>query len=140
MQLHNKGFSLVELMVVISVIAVLMAVITVSFTTAQRKGRDTVRREDIGTIQKALEQYFVTNGNYPTGSGCSAVTSTADFLPAGMPTDPRPTANYTITCDATGSTYCICAGLETEVGNSDTNACAFDTSGDEDNYCLINQQ
>ncbi len=128
-----KGFTLIELLVVISVIAILVTLGLSSFSTAQKKGRDTKRKSDIKEIQGALEQYYSVCGyQYPTPNVANFYTSVICTSPSlaimpTVPTDPRATPPYacpTITdCTATG--YRICATLEGETPSS---------------FCLNNQQ
>ncbi|HUD02706.1 MAG TPA: prepilin-type N-terminal cleavage/methylation domain-containing protein, partial [Candidatus Paceibacterota bacterium] len=64
-KVRKKGFTLIELMVVIAIIGILASIIMVSLSSAQSKGRDAKRVADIRTIQLALEEYYNDNGNYP---------------------------------------------------------------------------
>ncbi|QQG43927.1 MAG: prepilin-type N-terminal cleavage/methylation domain-containing protein [Candidatus Roizmanbacteria bacterium] len=57
----KKGFTLLELLVVIGIIAVLIGVGAVSYSTAQKKARDAKRRSDLKTVQNCMEQYYTTN-------------------------------------------------------------------------------
>lgn len=61
---NKNGFTLIELLVVISIIGMLSTVVLVSLSSARSKARDTRRRQDIATMQKAVELYFNDNGNY----------------------------------------------------------------------------
>lgn len=137
---EKKGFTLIELMVVISIGAILIALGTVSYTTAQKKSRDAKRRGDMKGTANAFEQYYSVNGEYDsTSSACATIAADGTVLPAGLPTEPKPNwTAYDFTC--TGSTYCNCARLENESGNSDDSSCAFDSSGNETYFCVINQQ
>jgi prepilin-type N-terminal cleavage/methylation domain-containing protein len=72
----NKGFTLVELMVVISIVALLSAVVLSSINTARSKGRDAQRKLMAKQIQNALELYKLdNNGSYPLSSGSVACTN-----------------------------------------------------------------
>lgn len=62
---HKKGFTLVELLIVISIIAVLSVVGLVSYTNFLKNSRDAKRQSDIKFIQSALEQYFADQKYYP---------------------------------------------------------------------------
>jgi len=63
-----SGFTIIELLVVISVIALLSSVIFASLNNARSKARDARRMSDIKQIQLALELYFDVNGVYPSTS------------------------------------------------------------------------
>ena len=60
-----KGFTLVELMVVIAIIGVLSSIVIANLNTARMRSRDTTRIADIKNIQSALEFYFDANRQYP---------------------------------------------------------------------------
>jgi type IV pilus assembly protein PilA len=62
----NPGFTLIELMVVIAIIAILTAIIMVNFSSAKSKSRDGKRISDIAQIQLALAGYFNQCNSYPT--------------------------------------------------------------------------
>ena len=61
---RKNGFSLLELLVVISIIGILIAISAVGFTTAQKRGRDARRRGDLKAWQDALEQTYAEHTNY----------------------------------------------------------------------------
>ncbi|OIQ04352.1 MAG: hypothetical protein AUK58_00810 [Candidatus Moranbacteria bacterium CG2_30_41_165] len=68
----EKGFTLIEILLVISIIAVLATVVIVALNPAQRfkDSRDARRRADVESISKAIQQYVIDNkGAYPAGSG-----------------------------------------------------------------------
>lgn len=64
----QKGFTLVELLVVISVIGVISTVALTSITNAGRRARDAKRLADMKQIRNALEVYKTTYGYYPANS------------------------------------------------------------------------
>lgn len=57
----NKGFSLIELLVVIGIIAVLAGLTTFNFNNARMRARDVQRKNDLRSVQKALELYKTDN-------------------------------------------------------------------------------
>lgn len=62
----ERGFTLVELLVVISIIGVLATLVLLQLGTARSKARDAKRISDINQIRSAVEQYFEDNGGkYP---------------------------------------------------------------------------
>ncbi len=121
---HNmkKAFTLLEMLVVIGIIAILVALGTVSYSTAQKKARDAKRKGDLSAIQKVLEQcYSVNSFAYPT------ITNSSGTLTATCPapnssltisvTDPLNNATYKYTAPTTdSSTYTIQAVLEINSG------------------------
>lgn len=118
--LYKKaGFTLLELLVVISILAILITLALSSYSTAQKKGRDAKRKSDIKEVQSALEQYYSICGyNYPTpsgfySSGVYCASPSIGILPT-VPTDPRGTPPYYCgaTCDS--SQFKLCAVLEAE--------------------------
>ncbi len=60
-----KGFTLVELLVVIGIIAVLATILLLQLGTARAKSRDVKRIADLNQIRSAVEEYFDDNGSYP---------------------------------------------------------------------------
>lgn len=131
---NNWGFTLIEILVVIAIIAILISIGMASYTTAQRQGRDAKRRGDLKSIQNALEQYYANNNsNYPLTS-YSALGS--EYFPGALPQDPRKKCDYPQT-DNTAASYRICADLESAgSGFSCTGACA----SCEEDYCLTQLQ
>ncbi|QQS22424.1 prepilin-type N-terminal cleavage/methylation domain-containing protein [Candidatus Saccharibacteria bacterium] len=101
----RRGFTLVEVSVVIALLSVLASVTVVSFSQAQRQARDKSREANAQIIAGALEKYYVANGEYP---GCNrisldAATVTSQYLIGvdksvlRMPQDTAPDDN-SITC------------------------------------------
>jgi len=133
----TKGFSLIELMVVVGIIAILVALGSVSFTTAQKKARDARRKTDVKAMQNAFEQYYSVNGGY---AACGTMAAQGgDYLPGGLPSDPKPGwSAYNCSYDAGTGEYCACALLENEQGNASAGDCSDYTIGDY--FCVQNQQ
>lgn len=70
MQKSSRGFTIVELLIVIVVIAILAAITIVSYTSLQERARDAKRKQDVSQIAKLLAIYELDNGPMYTGSGC----------------------------------------------------------------------
>jgi prepilin-type N-terminal cleavage/methylation domain-containing protein len=138
---NEKGFTLVELLVVITVISLLVALGGASYMNSMRSGRDAVRRGDLNALQQAFEQYFGEN-NSQYNDDCEAMA--APYLrgdypqdPIGNPAEYTNDPNYESTCTVNG--YCICAMLEQDdLGNSTTSDCSSWGTGDW--FCIENQQ
>lgn len=62
------GFTIVELLIVIVVIAILAAISIVAYNGIQNRARNSARQEAVSTITKALELYYTENGFYPNAT------------------------------------------------------------------------
>jgi prepilin-type N-terminal cleavage/methylation domain-containing protein len=62
----NRGFTLVELLVVVALIALLSSFIMAALTTARARGRDAGRLAQITAIQQALQLYVTDHSSFPT--------------------------------------------------------------------------
>lgn len=69
------GFSLVELLIVISIIGILSAVLYANFNEGSARGRDIERQSKLREVQAALELYKLDNGRYPAGCRGAGVWS-----------------------------------------------------------------
>src|SRR3954471_16533382 len=63
---NNRGFTIVELLIVIVVIGILAALVIVTYNGIQQKARDTERKTDIKALQGHMEAYWADNAKYPT--------------------------------------------------------------------------
>lgn len=70
---QKRGFTIIELLVVIVVIGILASIVVVSYRNVQGRSRDTLRKNDIGIIVGYLELYASEHaGQYPVSSGAAA--------------------------------------------------------------------
>ena len=65
MKKSTSGFTIVELLIVIVVIAILAAISVMAYNGIQSRARDAERVQDIASIQKVLELYYIDNGSFP---------------------------------------------------------------------------
>ena len=86
----KKGFSLIEIMVVIVIISILTSIAAVSYRAYIVKARRTAAQEDLMQFQQRMEEYFSLNHNYGTEEKCAEV-----FPKNG----PESGAFYELTCD-----------------------------------------
>jgi len=134
----KKGFTLLELLIVISIIGILVAVATASYSSSQKKARNSRRMSDMKSVQNAAEQYYADNDSVYPPSSVFGVT----YLPAGWPSDPKPSYTYTYTPSAVVpvTSYTACAQMEGAVGNATSPAgVGYPTTGGA-YYCVKNLQ
>jgi len=67
--LKPSGFTIVELLIVIVVIAILAAITIVAYNGIQNRANDTAVKSDLKTIAKKLALYRANNSSYPSNIG-----------------------------------------------------------------------
>ena len=113
----KKGFSLVELLVVITIIAILSVVAYSAIAGNTVKARDAKRKQDLTTIQSAFELYFLKNNRYPdvleTGVEGGLVWRIPKIYLSAIPADPSGKA-YVYKIAGDYKTYEIAASMEND--------------------------
>jgi prepilin-type N-terminal cleavage/methylation domain-containing protein len=89
----KKGFTILELLVVISVLVILIGIAIPRFKGMQDAGRVAQAKSELQTVQTAVESYYMNNSNtYPTTStrvGAATLSSTSpQILNSTPPYDP----------------------------------------------------
>ncbi len=116
---NNFGFTLVELLVVIGIIAVLMGISFFGLQGARESSRDAKRKADLELIRSGLEIYKSDCDIYPAtlgtslaGSGSPASCAVGNTYISSVPVDPlNPNRTY-LYARLTTTTYAICTSLE----------------------------
>lgn len=151
--MSKNGFTLVELLITISIITILSAIGLVAYSSVVKQGRDSKRQSDLRSIQSALEQYHNDQGFYPTATGLdnalatspspAFISSTGNPSPLAtvktymnsLPQDLQSTPRYKYEafpsspiCDNTAidkrcKSYCLYAKLENSSPNNFTAIC-----------------
>lgn len=77
---HEHGFTMIELLVVISIIGVLATLVMVSFTSSQKQAKDTQRKSDLRQYSTALEGFANKSGGlYPARNNPVGVLAATDL-------------------------------------------------------------
>lgn len=127
----QKGFTLVELLVVMGILAILMAAVVVGIDPLDKLNAagDAKAQQDIGTIARGMEAYAAGHaGSYP----CNGSTLlTADFTMSGelkaIPTAPSGRSYFFPGCSATEGR--IWAEVKSKKFTSDTKAPGYPCGG-----------
>ncbi len=127
----RKGFTLIELMVTISIMAILFGVVVTAATAIRKNARDTQRQGDLAKIQSALQNYYGDQTTFPVvlpAAGSPLTAGSITYLNT-IPSDPTPgnppycyipyVSNGGVQCTATPCNYYqLYAQLENSTGNS----------------------
>lgn len=97
----NRGFTLVELLIVVAIIGVLSTLLMANFIGVRQKARDAQRKSDIRQIQSALELYRSDQGSYPASLYTGVCPTSAAFVGGS----PSTTYMSKVPCDPSGTTY-----------------------------------
>jgi len=96
---NKSAFTLLELLVVISIIGLLSTLAVVALSSSRTKARDAKRVTEVNQMVKAIELYYDKKGYYPeytTSLRCNSSTSltglVAENIMAFIPVDPKNTS------------------------------------------------
>ncbi|MBI3384754.1 prepilin-type N-terminal cleavage/methylation domain-containing protein [Candidatus Gottesmanbacteria bacterium] len=127
----KRGYTLLEILMVMGIIGILLAVSASAFLSARLTARDARRKTDLEQIRGAIETYKADKNVYPGSQSVPTqssgnVSSLATFLVSGsnqyisaIPSDPISTMQYYYIPTATG--YYLCASLEGLPNTASTN-------------------
>ena len=108
---NQKGFSLVELMIVLVIIGILAAVGVPIYSANVTKAKMSEADASLGSIRTSLRVYYAENGAYPTltsiradsaGIGIKTAELTGKYFSAGNYTITSAPTTYTVSCAANG--------------------------------------
>lgn len=69
----HRGFTLVELLIVMVILAILLSLGLGNYFSSQAKSRDSRRKADLQNITRALEVYYNDKGEYPVSTGNTGI-------------------------------------------------------------------
>lgn len=128
----KKAFTLIEILVVITIITMLATVGAGSYSILTKNSLDSRRKADLEQIRASLEMWRSNNGTYPTLVPTGAIFSDGvNTYLQKVPTDPKtPIFNYNLV--VTANTYTLGAYLENMAGANTCGSCGTTTC----NYCI----
>lgn len=135
---RQKGFTIVELLIVIIIIAILATLVLVTYSGVQAKARDSKRQTDINAVDSHLETFFAQYGFYPTladlqQTGSSSFTAT--FLKGLDPAALVSPQGGTVAAAATNSGSWTYGYVASGTGCTNTTATTITSSVPQNNGC-----
>ncbi|HEY2627642.1 MAG TPA: type IV pilin protein [Usitatibacter sp.] len=132
---QERGFTLLELMMVVTIIAILAAIAIPSYSDYVTRGRVVEATAGLGDGRNKMEQYFQDNRAYP--SAC-VVSPTA---PGATQVQFQALQRFTLSCVVTATTYTITAtgsgpmaGFTYTIDQNNVRTSAFSGSGASTNW------
>lgn len=109
---ESEGFTFIELIVSVTIVAVMMAVAAVSYSNINLRSRDAKRQADMQTIRSGLEICRSNTGTYPAATVYPSITcSDGTVTLQTTPVDPKTGANYVYSRSSI-TTYTLSCTLE----------------------------
>ncbi len=144
----RKGFTLIEILIVVAIIAILAGVVLVGLRGAGPQARDARRVADLRQIQNGLELFFNKTGSYPAAPGgaggpldwaaLETALIAANVNIKSIPKSPRP-PEYMYGTDSTGTSYVLQATLEegdSKLTDNDLDGSIFGIDCVDPAYCV----
>ncbi|MEN0109192.1 MAG: prepilin-type N-terminal cleavage/methylation domain-containing protein [Planctomycetota bacterium] len=83
---RRQAFSLMELLAVVTILGIIAAIIVPRVTTSSDTAKEKVNAHNKGSINSAIERYYITNGSWPSANLNELANPT--YFPDGIPTNP----------------------------------------------------
>jgi len=105
----HKGFTLVELLVVVAILGIIASIAMANLTNALDKGKQKRTMSDLHSIGEAIEAYHIDHASYPRGVSDWATlqASISPFFIKAPPSQDGWSHLWTVSTDAEGAAYTV---------------------------------
>ncbi|MCC9601561.1 type II secretion system GspH family protein [Stieleria sp. JC731] len=90
---RRRGFSLLELLAVITILAVIAAVVIPRITASKKSAQQEVNKQNMAEINAAVERWYFEKGSYPKNN-LSDIGTDVNYFPEGIPRNPVDNSRY----------------------------------------------
>lgn len=139
----SKGFTIAEILIVVVVIAILVAISIIAYTTLQSRGHDSAMQADLRNIGQKVAEFTVENGRPPLANGTELGPILKVNKKSYLETAPGAAQTTLLYCRTNtewgfvgrskgGQSWVVENGSLQQIGNwgggSDSNACGSNTN------------
>ncbi len=102
-RLDRKGFTLVEIMIVVAIIGILALIAIPNFTAARNEAYKEACKANLGQLKSAIQMYRIDDNSYPAAATDTYLGSYMGEVPVECPGNGTYTySSGTVTCNASG--------------------------------------
>lgn len=94
----RSGFSLLELLAVVTILGVIAAVVVPRISASKTGAQEEVNKQNIAEINRAVERYFFDKGTWPKNN-LNDIGADPDYFPDGIPRNPIDNSRYQLNKD-----------------------------------------
>ncbi len=90
-----SGFSLLELLAVVTILGIIAAIIIPRVTVSSDTAKQRVRDHHKATINASVERYYIDNGSWPLDN-LTDIGADVNYFPDGIPANPVDNSAYSL--------------------------------------------
>lgn len=91
----RAGFSLMELLAVVTILGIIAAIIVPRVTVSSDTAKTKVNAHNKATINAAVERWYIEKGSWPANN-MSDIGADANYFPDGLPSNPTNGTAYSL--------------------------------------------
>ena len=109
----SKGFTFIELMVVMAIVATIVAIVTPRYFQGLERAKETALKQNLKEMREAIDHYHVDKGEYPANLQTLVLERYLRFIPEDPITEKADTWQITTPPDRSARVYDIASGAAT---------------------------